>query len=177
LKGVLAARLQVARFGLDDITEEGHAQPATGNRLVFGHQALFLVDPAGKLLAKIDRQADRRWFENLDGAAFASDGAFVIHSTALGLSENFLTFFTAAGAPLSTIKLEKDGFAMLGGYNGRQFTMADKEGIRVHDRDGKVIGTTPADANRSDHFITRDGKEMWVVDHTSRKMSRYEMPE
>ncbi len=170
-------RQGVQRFGLDDVTEEWYSQPGTGNMLVLGYEAAFLVDPAGKLRIKIERQADRRWFDNLSGAAFASDGSFVIHSTSNGPSENTATFFTPEGAPLNTIRLQKEGFAMLGGYNGRFLTMRESNVIRAYDRNGKAIGTTSEDNGRSGHFLARGGKELWVVDYLSRKVERYELPE
>jgi hypothetical protein len=171
------SRQGVKRLALDDITEEWHFQPGTGNILVLGYEEAFLTDPAGKILAKIERQADQRWFEDISGAAFAADGSFVIHSYLRWRGENHLSFFNATGEPLNTIRLETDGFAMLGGYNGRYITLAGENGVRVHNRDGKVVATTPKTEGNSSHILARGGKELWVIEHKARTISRYEMPE
>ncbi|MCW1922721.1 hypothetical protein OKA05_09165 [Luteolibacter arcticus] len=171
------SRKGIKRLGLDDIKEEWYCQPATGNTLVLGYDAAHLVDPAGKQLEKIERQADRRWFEYLSGAAFAGDGSFVINSSSQRLRENHLTFFDPTGKPLTTVRAQTDGHARLGGYTGRHITLAAERVVRIHDRNGKVIATTPKTDENIMHILARGGKELWVIGLVSHAVTRYEMPE
>lgn len=171
------SRKGIKQLGLDDITEEWYCQPRTGNILVLGYHEVYLVDPADKLFAKIERQADRRWFEYLSGAAFAADGSFVINSTSGWEGENHLTFFDATGKPLTTIRPDTDAWATLGGNNGRHITLATEHVVRVHDRHGKVIAATPKNEENFTHLLARGGKELWVIEHVSHTVTRYAMPE
>ena len=169
-------RQEVKSFGLDRITEKWYLQPGTSNVLVLGYQTAFLVDPHGKLLVRIDRQADRKWFDYLRGAFFAGDGSFVIHSESKGSEENTITFFTPEGLTVSTCMLEIVGSATLGGYNGRFVAMTENGGVLIYDRNGKAVWKTSESDKNSDYFITRDGNEVWAVDRSTRKVVRYKMP-
>jgi hypothetical protein len=169
-------RQGVKSFGLDSVAEKWYLQPDTSNVLVLGYQAAFLVDPHGKLKVKIDRQADRRWFGHLRGAAFADDGSFVIQSVSKAPEENTITFFTPEGVAISTCTLETAVFATLGGYSGRLVAMTENGEGRLYDRKGKAVGKTSKSGENSDHFITRGGSEVWAVDRSTRKVERYESP-
>ena len=169
-------RLGFKSHSLDTSSEEWYPQPGTSNMLVSGYGVAFLINAEGKVLKKIERQADRRWFDHLSGVAFADDGSFVIHSFASDSSENTITFFSSDGVAQSTCIPEGEGFTSLGGYNGRLFSMAGDKGVQVYDRSGKVLGRTPGTTGYDDHFITRSGKELWRVDRTTRKVERFELP-
>ena len=95
-------RLGFKSLGVDNISEKWYLQPGTSNMLVLGYEAVFLIDANGKLLKKIERQADRRWFENLSGAAFTDDGSFVIHSAADDGAANTFTFVSSDGLTQGT---------------------------------------------------------------------------
>ena len=89
---------------------------------------------------------------------------------------NSITFCTSEGEPESTCQIETRGFAMLRGYNGRLFSMSEDGHVRVYDRIGKAIGQLPDPSGNSDHFFTRGGKELWVVQYLTRKVERFELP-
>jgi hypothetical protein len=77
------------------------------------------------------------------------------HTFASGSSENTITFFSSDGTAQSTCVLDSKGYHSHGGYNGRLFSMGREKDVIVYDR---------------------SGKELWVVDRSTRKVERYELP-
>jgi sugar lactone lactonase YvrE len=172
-------RLGIERLDVDAITQEWYPQPGTGNLLVLGYHAAFLVDRAGKIVRTIERRPDRGWLDSPDDAAFASDGSFAIlaGSTQDFSREQTISLFTRDGEPISMFRFA-DGFAQLRGFNGTHVTLGIGEDILIFDRHGAAVQrfAGPKPRGQWDHFLTRDGRELWVVEFAARKVDRYAMP-
>lgn len=172
-------RTGVERMDVDAITQQWHPQPGTTNLLVLGYHTAFLVDRAGKIVRTIVRRPDRGWLDNPADAAFASDGSFAILA---GSSERFsreqtVSLFTRDAEPISTFPIP-DGFAQLRGFNGAHVSLSTGEDILIFDRRGAAIQSFagPNPRGQWEHFLTRDGRELWVVEFATRKVDRYGMP-
>ena len=172
-------RLGIARFDVDAIKQEWHPQPGTTNLLVLGFRGAFLVDRAGKTLRKIDRRSDLGWLDLPSDATFASDGSFAILSSS---SEHFgreqrINFFTRDAEAIGLFSLP-GGFVQLRGFNGRHVTLSTAEDILIYARDGTALQRFPGPSPRGawDHFLTHDGRELWVVEFATREIERYAMP-
>jgi hypothetical protein len=125
------------------------------------------------------RRPDRGWLDNPEDAVFASDGSFAILA---GSSERFsceqtISIFTREGEPISMFRLP-DGFAQLRGFNGTHVSLSREEDILIFDRRGVALQrfAVPNSRGQWDHFLTRDGRELWVVEFATRKVDRYAMP-
>ena len=173
--GPKGERIGVKTLGVDDITEDWFIRPGTSDTLVIGYHAAALVNADGKIIRRIERQADRRWFDDLAGAAFADDGSFAILNKARR-GGNSVTFFYRDGVAESTCKIDLKGYLEIGGYNGRQFTISGDGCIAVFDRTGKPIARAMGTEKLTDHFLTRSGRELRVVNRDSREVSCFEIP-
>ena len=172
-------RTGIERLKVDAITQEWYPQPGTANLLVLGYHAAFLVDRSGKIVRKIERRSDRGWLDRPKDAAFASDGSFAILAGSSERSghEQTINFFTRDAEPVSMFPLP-DGFAQLRGFNGTHVTLGTEEDILLYDRGGTAIQrfAGPNPRGQWDQFLTRDGRELWVVEFATRKVDRYAMP-
>jgi len=170
------------RLGFRDFKLENlngvYVQPGTENLLLTDYHFAGLVGPNGKVLRDIDRRADRRWLDDISEAAFASDGSFAIHSEQSGVpgEDPSITLFAKDGTPTRTFALPS-GLCTLLGYNGAHLVLRRDKSIEIYDSGGAPVQAFPApDENESGMFLTREGRELWNVDFTTRVVQRYAMP-
>ena len=171
-------RTALEELDIDFVAQEWHAQTGTTNLLVLGYEKAFIISRAGKVLRTIERLPDRRWLGLMKGAAVAPDGSFAILSERgdESIRSNHLSFFTSKGEAVDAFELQQ-GYLELRGFNGTHVSLANAEGVVVRDRKGAVVNRIPRPRNRGwDHFVTRGGYELRIVDFTTRKVDRYVMP-
>ncbi len=162
------------KLGFDSVMESWF--PRNNDMFALTYEAAYFVGSDGKKLRTITRRADRNWLANPDGAAVAGDGSFAITSKQYDERDSFVTFFSAAGEPLHTASLQ--GFMQLSGYNGKHAVFLRKGETLITDNRGKPVQRfSGVEADWSwGQFLTRDGRELWVIEYASRKVTRYAMP-
>lgn len=179
-------RLKMPALGLDSISEGLHPQPGGNRLLVTGYHEAFLVDGAGKRIKTINRRQDRMWLDCLDDAAVADDGSFALTDRAGGVGRRMaasdarcMHYYCASGDAEGLLRLPR-GCMGLNGFNGTHASLRFMGGeVMVVDRCGMHRYRVPMEegrATRCDHFITRNGRELWVVDMETREVTRFEMP-
>jgi hypothetical protein len=173
------SRLGFQDFKVDHL-ERVSIQPGTDNFLLTAYPFAALIGPDGKVVKDIERRADRLWLDFISGCSFARDGSFAIQSDQLvsnGLSINpAITLFDRAGTPVRTFPLPGN-LDLLVGYNGSHVVLWRDKGIEIYDHDGVAVQTFPLpNASPSTLFLTREGRELWSVNVTTRTVQRYAMP-
>ena len=169
------SRVGKKNFELDAI--HGAWFPRGRDMLVLGDHAVWLTDENGKVRRTIERRADRKWLAHPHDAAVASDGSFAITSAqGMGRRDWSITFFSAAGDALHTAPLH--GFAKLSGFNGTHAVFVREGEIVVCDNHGAPVQRFPSKTGdwTWGQFLTCDGRELWALDFSTRKVRRYAMP-
>lgn len=159
-------------------SQKWYAQPGTKNMLVTVYHFAGLIDSNEGVLKNIDRKADRRWLDYISGVAFASDGSFAILSEKLGSlgTDSAITLFSAEGNPTQTFPLPK-GMASLLGYNGTHFVLRRDKTIEIYDQHAKPVQAFPTPVGYEWGFVlSREGRELWCLDYSSRTVQRFAMP-
>jgi hypothetical protein len=66
----------------------------------------------------------------------------------------------------------------LTGWNGKHLVFSDRGTSVICDREGKPVRVlrVPAEDGKWAQFITRDGRELWVLEFETRQVTRYTMP-
>lgn len=98
----------VESLGVDEISQDWHWQPGTGNRWVLGYENVYLVGADGKALRVIERTAQGHWLERPKPAGVAPDGRIAVVSEALPSraeesdGPRVVTIFSREGDALAT---------------------------------------------------------------------------
>lgn len=154
-----------------------YVQPGTKNLLITVTHFAGLIGPDGQVLKAVNRRADRRWLDYIIGVAFASDGSFAIESqSSENLGEMAITFFSPDATPVQTLPLPKWSRGLLG-YNGTHFLLFGANSVEIYDRQGNPIQSFSTPVGFAwEYVLTRDGRELWCVNLTSRAVERFAMP-
>ena len=94
----------------------------------------------------------------------------------VGASER--TFFVPAVDPVRTVKIALPGSWQLAGWNGTHFVVSQDSTSIVCDREGKAVRRYIVPAVEGDwaQFVTRGGRELWVMEFEIRRVTRFGMP-
>jgi hypothetical protein len=164
----------------DAIREDWFPRGGGRGRLEFNFAGAELVNAEGTAIRKIERRADRQWLGSPNSAAVAADGSFAIASSGNGPGYS-LDFYTSEGDAVADAFA--DGWLDVLGFNGRHAVVEFENGdaLWLYDRKGQPVQrVTPAPkVAKGDWkaFLTREGRELWVLDTEARKVTRYAMPE
>lgn len=179
-------RIGTESVGLDSITQDWYFQPDSKSRLIIGYHKAYLVDDKGKVVTTIARRPDGNWFNDLDKAAVAPNGALAIVDDAgasLFACQPMLNLYSADGKPLRTIALPEElgDFPCLA-YNGEFLFVTNGHQVLVCDAKGEFRGKfriAPDDAGDllCGPFLAAGGRELWFVSSERLEVVRYEIPE
>lgn len=161
------------------IGEEWHPRRDFRDLLVTEYERAHLMDDTGRIIAKLEHRADRKWLGYILDAAVAPDRSFALQHTDGNPDEGVdVTFFTEAGVPQSTAAMPRDYFS-LAGYNGTHAVLHRHGAIYLVSRENGALQkvTLPQEIRPDKVLLTREGRELWVLDFFAHKVTRYAMPE
>lgn len=168
-----------------EVGEEWVFRPGGRERLVLVYDRAYLVNAGGEEKKPLQRRADRRWLEQIEGGAVAADGTFaVVGSPFSGIGSDAspaVTVFSTEGEPLRTLDLPA-GFASSRVAHTGDFTvLASGESLVVLDnRDGRARAfKVPGATSKSWLWVSAgpDGREVWLRDSQSFTFRRFALPE
>lgn len=188
------ARVGIEALDVDNVTQSWIAQPGTSRRWVVGYDSVYLVDPVGKVVNRIERDAQRRWLLQPGPAAVAADGSLALISENVSVQaaelrriEGYgtIALYAADGKPTGAWPAPA-GTSDAIAYDGRRLafvasaeTSAMGTTVVVTDLQGKVLSRftpDPARPPRGVFFVDRgEGEELWVFDGKA-TLVRYAIP-
>jgi hypothetical protein len=145
---------------------------ANGNFLVTEYVEALLLSGDRKLIQRIERRPDRRWFKNTDAGYAREDGSFAIVShPGYWRGEPWpVSFYGADGKPQKMMVMP--GECNLLAVSGRIMATIAGDRIVALDEGGKPIfkaqARPQAELKNSEIFATRNGKEIWLVEGRSK---------
>ncbi len=159
---------------------EWQSRRGTGGMLVRRFEEILLTDEKLEVKRNIDRWPDRRWFNYSESAAVTRDGSFVVLGGS-GFEKGILGFYSPNGDPQRTARVPVEWNTeslTLAGWNGKHLVFSDRGNSVICDREGKPVRVqrVPAEDGKWAQFIARDGRELWVLEFETRKVTRYTMP-
>lgn len=159
---------------------EWQARRESGGMLMKDGHELLLTDKSLAVKRTINRWPDRRWFDYCESAAIAEDGSFAILGGS-GPETGLLGFYSPDGDPLRMARLpvEWDTEQLtLAGWNRKNIVINYRSQSIICDREGKPVGllSVPAEEGKWAQFVMREGRELWILEFESRKITRYAMP-
>lgn len=159
---------------LDSIGRIALPRNPTPGLLLLGYETSFLLDDAGSVVRRLERRADHQWLGHASGGAVAGDGSFAIIS-----GPPALTFFSQSGEAVKTMALPP-GYWWLDGLNATHAVLHTDRQIFLCCRDGTWAQcfTPPVNLRYrgSAEFLTHEGRELWITDFATRRVTRYAMP-
>ena len=153
--------------------DEWQSRRGTGGMLVLDFDKILLTDEKFEVKRTIDRWPDRRWFDFSESAAVARDGSFVVLGGSLS-EKGMLGFYSPKGDPqrMARVPVEWDTESlMLVGWSGKHLVFGHRGASVICDREGKPVHVlrVPAEDGKWAEFITRDGRELWVLEFATPK--------
>lgn len=174
-------RLGAKPFFSKSFTEDWFSFPS-GNLLAVNYHDALLIDASGKELRAIKRRPDGAWLDKPSGAAVAPNGSFVITAPADKSSPRAWTIsvYDSEGEPKQTITMPKDFEVSFFIFDGEKFITRKGSELCFVDKHGQVTGSfnpelKGLEERRWESFLTMDGRELWLVSKTERKVHRFEM--
>ncbi|MET0553329.1 MAG: hypothetical protein ABW221_09845 [Vicinamibacteria bacterium] len=157
------------------------SNPATGGFWAVRWQEVALVDEKGRTERAIERRLDRRWLGSLDSPVVAPDGSIAFVEFAGTPGGSAAHVFAPDGTPLALFPVPRSDPQQPLAYDGHTVAFWHEGEVRFTDVSGRPIarfrppieGREPRDWPL---FIAADGRELWMLDATSRTMYRYAMP-
>ena len=166
-------------FKVDSISQQLNWLPGTSNLVVLGYESVFITTPAGEIITTINRRPDGQWISHPKTFAAHNDGSFAILSRPESETPvpPVVTLFSREGKALTTFPV-RESYGQLRGFNGTHVSLGTDAEIHVYDVKGILVRSLPvADkTDRWDHFLTRDGKELWLLAFGSHTVRKYAMP-
>lgn len=170
-----------------DLPDNLLVSPTSGARAGTQHGGhLVVVDDAWKVRKDVERKADRRWLVSPVGPAMGPDGTIAVVDgrgfMSFAEEPSVIAFYTKDGDPIRIVPLPgivrtyqvalgRD-WAVLSSYE------SECRLVKLDDGTVKRFVLTGSDAkNQRVHFgFSPDGKELRVLDATSRKLHRFALP-
>ncbi|MFN0125295.1 MAG: hypothetical protein ACKV19_01255 [Verrucomicrobiales bacterium] len=148
-----------------------------GGMLRLGFEEVTLTDDQGAAQQVITRQPDRRWLDFATSTAVAQDGSFLVQARE-GETGTVLNFYGPKGEPQRTMAAPVQGWFQLDGWSGTHLLLGTESECLLCDREGKPLRLlkAPAGSLGRAQFLTRGGREWWVLEFAARTVTRWEVP-
>ncbi len=162
--------------------EKCQIQPGTGRLVAQALDEVDLIEPTGRVAARIQRRSDGKWLAEPHCVALAADGSIAVLARRHDDEPATVNLYTATGESLWTIALSEisDWFPRMA-YDGRRVVVAADDGISIFDRSGRLQQHAPRppivekDSGYSPHILA-GGRELGVFDGKHSVLHRFELP-
>ncbi|MBI2841520.1 MAG: hypothetical protein HYX75_24655 [Acidobacteria bacterium] len=168
------------RFQGDESRRELIGSIGNDRLLMLAYDKIYIVDGSGKAIRTIEKQPDGRWLGHLQSASVAPDGSFAVlvhHGDSLEVDSCAVNIYTAAGAPIRTVNIER-AFAYSSLLFGGNLALVSNNGdLWFLDSTGRPVewfATGSGTQRRISVFLR--GRELAVVWHDIGEVQLFALP-
>ena len=164
-------------------------RPGTQERWVLpgyvAQSVLHAGDGSGASASRppILRRPDGRWLRSIHSLVVSADGTVIVHdgSSQFPDTPSAISTFPADGGPGRRIELPRNGLGDRLAVLRKWFAIGSGNSVFLVEREGRRILQAelelPADGDPWIHaFASPDQNELWIVDNTTRSLTRYAVP-
>ncbi|MEO5559140.1 MAG: hypothetical protein ABIO49_05055 [Dokdonella sp.] len=191
------SRVGIESLGMDGTAQTWIAQPAATRRWVVAYDSVYLVDSAGTVVNRFERDAQRHWLLQPGPAAVAANGSLALLSASVAVQmaqlrsvdgAGTVALYSADGTPTEAWPAPSGAQSLPGSiaYDGQRLAFVASADINqmgttviVTDLHGKLLSRFKPDAAhppRNVFFVDgNDGEELWAFDGKA-AVVRYAMP-